>query len=249
MNEIIFNDTAFEFFNYRYASDIQQNITSETGFQILYIKQGTAKFVSKKNNITANKGDLFYIPTGEPGVLTFTGDKPIRILKYGFRYFPTNNNLNYPAQIIKMDEQLTNLMNEIPFEPTISSITVWKFYEFLDELQKRFKTITHKHLMKIEKALEYMNTHDVYDVPTLAKICNMSESGFYSTFKAILGATPIEEKHKRQAQKADILLRSTNLSIDEIASKVGFQSTQHFRKIFKNTFGVTPNQARKNYLI
>ncbi len=246
MKDIIFNDTAFEFYNCSYMSDCQQDVINNGIYQIWYIKQGAVHFSGKKGTVDAKTGDTLYLPQEERGVAVLSGDKPISILKFRFRYFPSVNHYTYPSQVVPTDEKILSMMAEIPLEPTVSSITVWKFYEYLDELQKNLRAIDHKRVKKIEMALEYMNTHIKYDVPDLAKLCSMSESGFYTAFREIVGTTPIEEKHRQQAIKAESLLLATDLSIDEISLKVGFSSTQHFRKIFKNRYGVTPKEFRKN---
>ena len=99
--------------------------------------------------------------------------------------------------------------------------------------------------IKIEKALDYMREHDNYTIPQLAEMCNMSRSGFYNIFKKVVGCTPIQTKHRFQAHKAEILLKTTDLSVDEIAEKVGFQSTAHFRKVFYSRYHCSPYEIRK----
>lgn len=246
MREINFNDTAFEFYSYKYSSHGKQEITSNSFYQIWYIKSGTVRFVNDKKTIIVSSGDTLYIPIEEEGTAYFSGEKGIVILKFSFRYFPGINNAEYSSQIVTTTPKIISLMNEIPFETIFSSLAVWKFYEYLDEIQKMLKATNLKQFKKIEKALEYMNSHDNYNVSTLAKLCNMSESGFYTAFKRIIGTTPIEEKHRRQVLKAEELLISTDLSVEEIAVKVGFQSAQYFRKIFKKHYGQTPLEIRKN---
>jgi len=246
MREINFNDTAFEFYNCEYSSDGEQEISADTFYQIWYIKSGTVRFASNKKVINASVGDTIYIPIEAAGTASFSGEENIVILKFSFKYFPGINNAEYPPQIVATTPKIISLMNEIPIETMFSSLSVWKFYEYLDEIQKVLESANLKHFKRIEKALEYMNTHDDYSVTTLAKICNMSESLFYTAFKRIVGTTPIEEKHRRQAVKAEELLISTDLSVEEIAVKVGFQSTQYFRKIFKKYYGKTPLEVRKN---
>ena len=41
------------------------------------------------------------------------------------------------------------------------------------------------------------------------------------------------------------LLKSTNLTVLDIATKCGFNSTASFNKIFKKTTGITPKEYRK----
>ena len=39
-------------------------------------------------------------------------------------------------------------------------------------------------------------------------------------------------------------LKTTNLTISEVAYELGYQYPQHFSRIFKNNVGVTPNMYR-----
>jgi len=58
--------------------------------------------------------------------------------------------------------------------------------------------------------------------------------------------SPVKMKQKIQAEKGEKLLEITNLTIDEIANRVGFDSTAHFRKVFESRFFCSPKEYRKN---
>lgn len=46
-------------------------------------------------------------------------------------------------------------------------------------------------------------------------------------------------------QKAKELLRTTNFKIYEIAEMVGYQSTEHFNRMFKKKMQMSPSAFRK----
>ncbi|WP_376717035.1 helix-turn-helix domain-containing protein [Enterococcus asini] len=48
-------------------------------------------------------------------------------------------------------------------------------------------------------------------------------------------------------EKAGLLLQNTDLSVNEIALEVGYQSYSHFHKIFKKWYRQTPNDYRQHY--
>ena len=50
---------------------------------------------------------------------------------------------------------------------------------------------------------------------------------------------------ERRVEAAKILLLKENLSVAEIAEKVGFSDYNYFTKIFKKVVGTTPSQYRK----
>lgn len=45
--------------------------------------------------------------------------------------------------------------------------------------------------------------------------------------------------------KSRALLETTNKSIEEIATLVGFENSENFYRLFKKTFNLTPGQYRK----
>ena len=47
--------------------------------------------------------------------------------------------------------------------------------------------------------------------------------------------------------KASDLLKNTDLKVTEVATLVGYDSTDHFSRLFKRTYGMSPGQyAREN---
>ena len=48
-------------------------------------------------------------------------------------------------------------------------------------------------------------------------------------------------------KKGESLLVNTDLFVKEIAQKLGFDSISHFFRLFKNVYGVSPNEYRAKY--
>ena len=67
--------------------------------------------------------------------------------------------------------------------------------------------------------------------------CRLFKKNFNLCFQNYLALCRIE--------KAKSLLKNTDLSVSEIALKVGFNSISYFTKIFKKEVSLTPNQYRK----
>jgi len=65
------------------------------------------------------------------------------------------------------------------------------------------------------------------------------------TFKEMTGFTISEYINASRVMHARELLMTTNLSIAEIAKKVGFESSTHFGKVFKQQIGRSPLHYRK----
>lgn len=97
----------------------------------------------------------------------------------------------------------------------------------------------------IENILEYMESHlrDNLKVTDLAKICNMSYSHFARSFKALYGKSCKEYLEILKIETAAEMLRSTDLSINDISSELGYADASHFIRTFKKYKNSTPKKA------
>jgi 2-isopropylmalate synthase len=50
-----------------------------------------------------------------------------------------------------------------------------------------------------------------------------------------------EERMKR----ARTLLKETSQSVENVAASVGYENVEHFNRLFKKSYGITPVQYRK----
>lgn len=76
---------------------------------------------------------------------------------------------------------------------------------------------------------------------------SMYLSPFYISriFKSETGDTPIRHLIDIRLDKAMEALRSTAMSVSEVAASVGYDDVSHFSKLFKKRFGCPPSKARK----
>ncbi len=101
----------------------------------------------------------------------------------------------------------------------------------------------------INEATGYINDHFSDDI-TLEFISNkffISTHYFSRIFKKITGVSFIEYLNNVRTKSSQKLLVSTNLSISEIAARVGYKSNTHFGRIFKKTIGISPSEYRTEY--
>ena len=73
---------------------------------------------------------------------------------------------------------------------------------------------------------------------------DMSVRSFNRRFKDATGATPLYYLQQIRIENAKDLLKTSNLSIHEIAEQVGYQDLAHFNKLFKRLLNTLPNQYR-----
>lgn len=226
------------------------NSASIDAHNLRTVENGRIVVTCQGKTITAVKGDLLYIPFGRKAEIKIYAEPKCLGTVMRFAYMPNVDALGYPPQAIKMSDELKNLFDDIPilnpYEDNINTTIVWKVYKFLDQFEKEVTKYTDKHSIKIQKALQFMKENDNYTIKELAEYCEMSERRFRAAFNKILGVSPIQMKHRIQAVKADTLLKTTDLSVAEIANKVGYFSSNQLRNVMKKRYKALPKELRNN---
>jgi AraC-like DNA-binding protein len=85
-----------------------------------------------------------------------------------------------------------------------------------------------------------------HTVESLASIAHMSRSAFARRFTECFNRPPMDYLHDVRLRRAAQLLSRGDLSVDEIASKVGFSSRSHFSRTFRDHFGASPLAFRED---
>ncbi len=114
----------------------------------------------------------------------------------------------------------------------------------LDDNKEKYETALSQ---KINRIVEEKLSSDI-SLSMLSDELNMREDALSRTFKSIMGSNYMEFITEKKMKKAIELLEK-DMSINEIASFLGYRSAQYFIKVFKTTYGVTPNKFRKHQII
>ena len=86
-----------------------------------------------------------------------------------------------------------------------------------------------------------------WTVESLAEQCCMSRSKFATLFSNIVGETPLAYLQQYRFRLASQHLREGQLSIQQIAHRVGYSSETAFSQTFKRLFDLTPSQYRQQF--
>lgn len=98
--------------------------------------------------------------------------------------------------------------------------------------------------LKLQQIKEYINENLDCDLTLteLAALVQISPYHFLRLFKQSVGSTPHQYILHCRIEKAKYLLQHRDISIAEIARKVGFCDQSHLTQYFKRIVGVTPKQ-------
>ena len=83
-------------------------------------------------------------------------------------------------------------------------------------------------------------------VEELAEECAMSRSQLHRKVKSLTGLSTTELLTKIRLDLAINDIRTTTLSVSEIAYKYGYSDPAYFSRLFKKQFDLTPSEVRKN---
>ena len=86
--------------------------------------------------------------------------------------------------------------------------------------------------------------YQAINIHALAAALDTSMRSLNRHFKQALQVSPLQYAQNRRMANAKDMLKSSNLSVAEIANQIGLQDPQHFSRLFKKTFGISPNQYR-----
>nr|WP_275983826.1 helix-turn-helix transcriptional regulator [Paenibacillus hamazuiensis] len=75
---------------------------------------------------------------------------------------------------------------------------------------------------------------------------NVTPNYLSSLFHKKTGCTFVKYLTRLRMYKAKELLAETGLQVQQVAEKVGYYSSRHFTKLFKDTNGVYPSDFKKN---
>lgn len=103
---------------------------------------------------------------------------------------------------------------------------------------------------KINEAIAYINENYARDL-NMAVVSNhisMNYSLFSAEFKNITGTNFVTYVKELRMGEAKRLLSETDMKVNEISVKVGYDNEKHFMKSFKAYVGVSPSEYRKNAL-
>lgn len=114
-------------------------------------------------------------------------------------------------------------------------------------------TTTEEYQQCVNVVIEYINNHlgEEIDLELLAEISHFSPYHFHRIMKAFLGEPLGAFIVRMRAETAARLLRYSDLPVADIAYRIGYGSPSSLSKVFKQFYGISPNEYRnrKNYTI
>ncbi len=136
------------------------------------------------------------------------------------------------------------------FEGLNNLILASQIDQFYKELEHRHSetSLTHDELKRIREVSEYIRNYPEvhHSIRALSKKAGLSASKLQEGFKLMHQRTVSDHVRQVRLEKAEELIKRTDLNISEIVYSIGLTSRSYFCKIFKKRFGCSPKQYQKN---
>jgi AraC family transcriptional activator of pobA len=183
------------------------------------------------------------------------------IKKYGYFAYEVNEALHLSDE---EDQLIENLVRNIEKEyqsriDSFSADVIVSNLELLLNYCNRFygrqfvtrKMANNDLLSKFENSLsKYFDDNERSGLPTvnsLAEQLNVSASYLSDMLRTVTGQNTQQHIHNKLIEKAKDILTTTNLSVSEIAFRLGFEHPQAFNKLFKNKTSLSPLAFRHSF--
>ena len=145
----------------------------------------------------------------------------------------------------EISEKLTGYIIETKYRLFSALIYILRGYDYFDKSPDYIKYRLSTEKMK--DAMNYINENlsDKLLLKDIAAAACMSQTYFSSVFKKLNGISPWEYITIKRIEKAIFLIKTTNMTMLEIAGNCGFSSSSNFYKSFAKITGKKPT----DYLI
>ena len=215
------------------------------------ILKGSGSYIYLGKRLKVTEGDVVFIPENVYCYSEWRGDPAIEVVYLScfmhyesFKYEPQTIDIGGDARCELL--QISTLLSDNAAD-ALEAYS--RFYALLRPIVSSLKESDITFDKSLQTAIEYItaNWDKNLSVAQIAKKCCISESTLYHLFQRELGQTPIGFINSIRINIAIEQLENSSCAIGTISRAVGFNSENHFRKIFTELTGTTPLKYRKGH--
>ena len=237
------------------------NTRGRLDYYLIYLVSGEIEFLSEDKSTKLTEGNLIVYPSKTPYKYSciaskenvqffwvhFSGSKVDSILNdYGISFFPSVHKVKINNHI---DARFMAMFDAFAINDDFRDNDLSALLDRLLVEIGRVLSIKDTGVGRLHKSVRYINEHFTEQIrmTELAKIENMCMTTYNLHFKKYVGTPPTKYIIKLRMQLAIDLLLNSELSIQEISLRCGYNDYNFFTKVFKGEIGVPPTEYRKGF--
>lgn len=233
-----------------HATKFSYTSNSRPDYGFLLIMKGRIRFDASNKQIIANPGDFIFLPQGiryEACIPPEFGNTEDYLINFEIAAPLPTSLPNHPVILFHaVNPELPELFDKLIQEKKTPHHTEFYatglFYLLLDKIAEEYHAHTAATKSFLTQAEELLTTKDNLSIREIAAICGVSESSLRSHFQKAHGISPLQYRMQGRIEKAKYLLEATDLSVYEIADRLGFYDEAYFCKMFRKFAGCSPKK-------
>ncbi|RAV16690.1 AraC family transcriptional regulator [Paenibacillus contaminans] len=175
---------------------------------------------------------------------------------FDFIETPYVTSVDIGNNIGRLQAEITALMNADPIDASTSLYKTAQVKQRMFALLEivlsvsRYRIGSFEDMRKFQRfqpVFDYMEEHlaEKIKVARLAELMYLSTSHFYKEFKQAFQVSPMQYIQAQRLKKAQYLLATTDLTMGEIANRIGYDHSYPFIRFFKSMYGSSPGKYKK----
>lgn len=228
-------------------------------YLIHFVVSGKGSYTVNNCVYTLNSGDIFLAKPNQ--LITYSADlvEPWEYYWVGFNGacanklvgslpFQDNNSVHHCKYPESVKKALLDIFLSRGSEPRNEVLMIGYLYIFIAELMQESEALvpnilnsSSQYVLSAIKFIQFNYSHDI-SIDDIAKAVGVSRSHLYRVFISNVSQSPIDYLTTYRINEACVLLKSSSLSIAEIAVSVGFFDQFYFSRVFKKSKGVPPSK-------
>ena len=249
-----------------YESDWVSVLHTHPFTEVFYVIDGSGSFLTNNKKFSVKKNDIIIVNPNIEHTEKSSIDDPLEYIAIGMSHMSFTNKKDTitkkPFLFANFQDKQEDILfylqaimmevkkQEFNYEHICHHLANVLIYKLQRKLNVQVEIEAPSMIGKeVAIAKEYINHNfkEKITLDTLANIVHLNKFYLSRTFKAAVGQTPIEFLNERRLEEASVLLKTTDLTISEIASMIGFSSQSYFSELFLKSRGNTPTKYRKQF--
>ena len=205
-----------------------------------YVISGSGIIICNNNIYTVHKGDTFLLPEGTNQIYYSNPDNQFERIWINFKGELAQSLLDIFTEI---HEKCKKLHDSAEYKNQTSQLFL-KLIQFLAD-NKQTTNDTTSDIEQIRLYIDCNITENI-KISDIAQNFSFSQEHIIRIFKKNYGITPHRYILESKIRLAMIMLKMTDMRIDEIAEKLSFSDSHHFSTQFKRLMGYKPSLYRSS---